>query len=332
MAPEISVVLPVRDAQSTVERAVRSILQQTLAEIELIVIDDGSTDRTTEIVAQISDHRLHVKRTKPRGVVAAANLGTQRAQAPIIARMDADDWAHPARLATQWDYLEQNNLDVVGCRVRIESTAGPLTDGMLRYQRWINEDTLTPKQIHALRFVELPLVNPSVLARRRYFEFGFKDNALPEDYDLMLRAAGQGMKFGKTPEVLLTWADSPGRLTRTHSRYSEEAFMECRRFHVLNGPLRGVSCVDLWGAGRTGKPWLRWLQNQNITVRKVIEVSERKKGQVIHGVPVIAPEILKPPDGTPMLVAVGTAGARALIDSFVSARSYQTGHDVWFVA
>ncbi len=330
--PEISVVLPVWNAECTIERAVCSILNQTFPTFELIVIDDGSADRTSEILAQMSDNRLQVVQTEHQGVAAAANLGTRLARGPIIARMDADDCAHPDRLACQLSYLKKHELDVVGSRIQIQTPTGLLTDGMARYERWINEDTVTPEQIQTLRFVEFPLVNPSILARRDYFRLSFRDNNLPEDYDLMLRAAHQGMRFGKTPEVLLTWHDTPFRLTRTDSRYSVESFMECRRFHFLNGPLCRVSMVDIWGAGPTGKLWLRWLKDRKITVRKLIDISERKLGQTIHGVPVMAPEQLGGPDGTPMIVAVGAAGARPIITKFVSELSYHIGADVWFVA
>ena len=332
MTPEISVVLPVWNAASTIERAVRSILDQTFGTFELIVVDDGSTDGTAEILGQMSDPRLQVVRTEHQGVAAAANLGTRQAAAAVIARMDADDFAYPDRLACQLAYLEKHELDVVGSRVQIQSATGRLTDGMARYEQWINEDTITAQQILALRFVEFPLVNPSILARRHYFLLSFAGNSFPEDYDLMLRAANRGMRFGKTPEVLLNWTDSPHRLTRTNWRYSADAFMNCRRFHLLHGPLLGVSTVDLWGAGQTGKPWLRWLNDSKIIVRKLIDVSQRRQGQTIHGVRVIAPDQISEPDGTPVIVAVGAAGARSVITEFLCERCYQIGSDVWFVA
>lgn len=332
MHPQISVVLPVWNAEDTVLRAVQSILNQTLSAVELIVVDDGSTDLTSQRLAEISSDNLLVCRTEHQGVAAAANLGLQRATAPLIARMDADDIAHPERLGRQLAFLHQHRLDAVGTRVQIESTNGPITDGMRRYEGWINEETVTTEQIHALRFVELPLVNPSILARRTYFEPGFSDNEFPEDYDLMLRAVHAGLKLGKTSEVLMTWVDSPGRLTRTHARYTDEAFMACRRFHLLRGPLSGVQTVDLWGAGQTGKSWLRWLQEQGIAVRQLIDVSVRKRGQTIHGVQVIAPESVREPDGNLMLVAVGADGARSQISEFVTDRGFHVGQDVWFVA
>ena len=161
---------------------------------------------------------------------------------------------------------------------------------------------------------------------------GFRDCDLPEDYDLMLRAAAQGMRFGKVDEVLLDWTDHPGRLTRTDSRYTPEAFMRCRQLHLLAGPLRDVSRVDLWGVGDTGKPWLRWLQAQNITVRRGYDINQRKVNEIIHGVCIAHPSEMPSADGTPLVIAVGAEDARKLILPEILSRGYVAGGDAWFVA
>ena len=330
--PQVSVVLPVYNAQRTIARAVRSILDQTLRDLELIVLDDGSTDGTVEAVRSIRDSRLRLIRAPHRGVARAANHATRLAGAPLVARMDADDFAYPTRLEKQLAWLERRQLDAVGCQVRIVDPSNQPARSMARYQRWINEETLHEEQIAALRFVEFPLVNPTLLARRSYFELGFRDNDLPEDYDLMLRAAACRVRFGKVDEVLLDWTDHPRRLTRTASGYSSAAFMRCRRLHLLDGPLQNVARVDLWGFGQTGKPWLRWLKAQQITVRRGYDVDRRKVNQTIHGVRILAPDDMPSADGTPLIVAVGADRARDMILPHVDSRGYVAGQDAWFVA
>ena len=330
--PEVSVVLPVFNGARTIARAVRSILDQTLREIELIVLDDGSTDETVAVVRKIRDPRLRLIECDHRRVAAAANAATELAAGPLIARMDADDFAYPLRLEKQLQLLHQQNLDVVGCQVRIIDESRHAAHSMNRYERWINEETLDGEQISALRFVELPLVNPTILARRSYYEMGFCENDLPEDYDLLLRAAAQGMRFGKVDEVLFDWTDHPDRLTRTDSRYTPAAFMRCRRLHLLDGPLRDISRVDLWGVGQTGKPWLRWLQARNIIVRRGYDVNERKVNESIHGVRIAHPMEMPTADGTPLVIAVGAENARKLILPHILSRGYVPGGDAWFVA
>ncbi len=330
--PEVSVVLPVFNGAGTIARAISSILEQTLREIELTVVDDGSTDETVAVVRKLRDPRLRLIQCAHLGVATAANTATEFAVAPVIARMDADDFSYPLRMEKQLQRLHEQDLDVVGCQVRILDESCQVAGSMHRYEHWINEETIGTRQILALRFVELPLVNPTILARRGYFEMGFCDSDLPEDYDLMLRAASQGMRFGKVEEVLLDWTDHPGRLTRTDSRYTFEAFTRCRQLHLLAGPLREVDCVDLWGVGQTGKPWLRWLQAQDIAVRRGYDIDRRKANETIHGVRIAHPSEMPSADGVPLLVAVGAKDARKVILPQILSRGYVSGDDAWFVA
>ena len=158
--PLVSVVMPVFNAIDTVERAARSILAQTLQDIELIVVDDGSTDGSGEIIERIGDPRTRIIRTPHLGVASAANTGTKLARAGLIARMDADDYAYPERIRLQLEFLESSGHDVVGCHVRILDDGGMVVPSLRRYQSWVNEETESSQQIHALRFVEFPLGQP----------------------------------------------------------------------------------------------------------------------------------------------------------------------------
>lgn len=330
--PSVSVVMPVYNAENTVAAAIRSILNQTLSDIQLIVVDDGSTDNSANIVADIKDDRLTLIRENHRGVSRTANAGLKHTTAEFVARMDADDFAEPDRLRLQMQLLKEQNLDVVGCQIRITKPSGQSVPSMSRYERWINHETLSNEEIMALRFVEFPLVNPTIMARQKYFELQFANNGFPEDYDLMLKAASQQMTFGKVEAQLLTWTDGEHRLTRTNARYSDAAFMACRRHYFYHEILKCVDTVDLWGSGKTGKQWFRWLREMGLNVRRIIEVHPRKVGTVLHGVPVIHCDQMPNSDGTLMVSAVGAMGARDMIAKHAAERGYQSGRDLWFVA
>ena len=103
MAPPVTILLPVRDGAAFLAAAVRSIQAQTLAEFELLAVDDGSTDATQAILTGFAaeDPRVRVLRQPAMGLVAALNRGLAEARAPLVARMDADDLARPDRLARQ---------------------------------------------------------------------------------------------------------------------------------------------------------------------------------------------------------------------------------------
>jgi len=96
--------------------------------------------------------------------------------------------------------------------------------------------------------------------------------------------------------------------------------------------LANVETVDLWGAGQTGKPWLRWLQSAGVSVRRIFEVSPRKIGHRIHGSPVIDYQEMPPADTVPLIIAVGADGARKMIEDHIVERGYVSGVNAWFVA
>jgi glycosyltransferase involved in cell wall biosynthesis len=329
--PSVSVILPAWNSERTIRRAVDSILRQSVRELELVVVDDGSTDGTVAVATAGGDARVRVLSGDHAGVAAAMNRGVAAARAPLIARMDADDFAHPRRIERQLDHLHSQRLDVVGGLVRIIDAEGRPVPSLERYETWVN-GCRDHESIAAHRFVESPLVNPTVLARRAVFEPGCRAGDFPEDYDLWLRVIAAGFRCGKVNEVVLDWTDGPDRLTRSSDRYSFAAFDRCRREHLLNGPLREAATVNLWGAGQTGKPWLRWLHSADKHVGFVVDVAPNKIGKRIHGVPVIDAGDLPQAGGAPLLIAVGATGARELIAPVLTANGYVSGKDAWFVA
>ncbi len=131
MAPSVSVLIGIYNNASTLERAAASILGQTLKDLELILIDDGSTDdseaKARELAA--SDARVHVL-TMPRnvGISASLNDGLRLAQAPLVAIQDADDFSAPERLARQQEVLHADpEVAVVGCRMwEVDEQCRPL--------------------------------------------------------------------------------------------------------------------------------------------------------------------------------------------------------------
>jgi glycosyltransferase involved in cell wall biosynthesis len=109
-APRVSVVVPAHDAELFLERAIASALSQSLGDIEVWVIDDGSEDRTAEVADRLaSDRRVRLVSRPHRGASAARNEGVRRSRSPYIAFLDADDeWIDPDKLAAQVGLFEAN--------------------------------------------------------------------------------------------------------------------------------------------------------------------------------------------------------------------------------
>src|SRR6185503_10317438 len=99
MTPAVSVVMSVHDGAPWIADAVGSVLGQTLTDLELIVVDDGSTDATPELLAAVSDPRLRVETRGRAGLTRSLNHALSLARAPLVARLDADDVSPSDRLA-----------------------------------------------------------------------------------------------------------------------------------------------------------------------------------------------------------------------------------------
>ena len=183
--PAVSVLMSVHNGAPFVSDAVASVLDQTDPDLELVVIDDGSTDDTPDRLARVDDPRLRLYRQARTGLTRALNRALAAARAALIARLDADDVALPERLARQRAFLTAHpDVGLLGTAAREEGAAGspgrvvrpPADDAGLR---------------RALIRTN-PFVHSSVMARRDLLvRVGGYDETLEvaQDYDLWMRLA-----------------------------------------------------------------------------------------------------------------------------------------------
>lgn len=325
--------MPVRDAAATLDAAVRSVVQQTDHDWELVAIDDGSTDGSRAILERWArcDSRIRVLAQPPLGIVAALEAGLRAARAPLIARLDADDVCHPERLARQRAHLDTRpDVGVVGCRV-VFGGDRQRQAGYARYVDWTNA-LLDHEAIALNRFVESPLVHPSVVFRRAVVERagGYREGQFPEDYELWLRWLEAGVRVEKVDAALLTWNDAPARLSRRDARYAPEAFFAVKAPYLARW-LAACNChhpeVVVWGAGPRTRRRVRRLIEHGIRIAAYVDIDPRKVGRRLDGRPVLAPADL-PPAGRCFVVAcVAAHGAREAIEAALRAAGYRAGAD-----
>jgi glycosyltransferase involved in cell wall biosynthesis len=337
VTPRVSVLLPVRDARETLDECLASLASQSLAEHEVIAVDDGSADGSLERLREAAraDARVRVTSGPDRGLVAALNHALAQARAPLLARMDADDVAHPDRLLLQARRLDaEPELTVLGSRVRLVGSPGTGNEGMRAYVEWQNR-LLAPEAIARELFVESPLVHPSVTMRADALRAlgGYRETGGPEDYDLWLRASAAGWRLAKLPDVLLDWRDGARRLTRTDPRYHADRFRAAKLDALAAGLLAGPRRVVVWGAGPIGKAWSRDLQARGHAVAAFVDVDPDKLGQRIHGAPVVGvAEVPRLERGSVHLGAVGSADARERIRAEAARLGLAEGRDFVAVA
>lgn len=327
--------MPARDAGRTVRAAAVSILRQTVRDLTLVAVDDGSRDATPEALERLAarDRRVLVVPGLGQGIARALERGLSRCDAEVVARMDADDVAHPRRLERQLALLASDaSLQAVGSRVRLFPRRA-VAPGMRRYAEWLN-GLVTPDLVERDLYVESPVAHPAAAIRREALERvgGWRDGDFPEDYDLWLRLAGRGDRLSNAPEVLLDWRESPGRLTRVDPRYAIEKHLALKARHLAAGPLAARREVALWGAGETGRALARALGREGVAVALFVEVDPRKIGRRVLGAEVVSFEEVERARGLPLLVAVGAPGARDLIRAELGRRGFEEVRDFRCVA
>ncbi len=332
--PTVSILLPARDAEATVEAAVKSLLVQTFADFELLAVDDGSKDGTRAVLQRLAtgEPRLRVFSTPGAGLVGALAMAMTAARGRYVARMDADDESLPKRLERSVAALEADPaLAGVGTGVEIFREDRPPSPNLLAYGAWLSSLT-TPERLFHERLVESPLCHPSVTLKRSALEAvgGWRDGDFPEDWELWLRLLEAGHRLVCLPEVLHRWRDSESRLTRKDARYGLDRHLALKA-EAIARRFQKVS-LTFWGAGEVGLKLSRLVRAKGVAVVRFVELHPRKVGRRLEGVPVIRPEELGPPGVGHLLAAVGAKGARAQIRAWLVERKWTEGVDFTCVA
>ncbi len=187
--PRVSVLIGCWNNASTLRAAAQSILTQTLSDLELVIVDDGSTDGTAQIAADLAaaDSRVRYLPLAHMGISRSLNEGLRAARADVVAFQDADDWSEPARLERQLAVLDRRpEVVVVGCRMREVDGAGGKLAPRTSFAAGDVNDAL-------MRFNPIP--NSCAMVRRAAVldAGGFDPRYLyAMDYDLWLRLAERG--------------------------------------------------------------------------------------------------------------------------------------------
>lgn len=287
MRPKVSVVLPAYNAERTIERALASVRGQNYPSMELLVVDDASTDLTCRTVERSStgDVRLFRHDTN-RGAAAARNTALFVARGEYVAFLDADDLWLPGKLASQVEQLNRNpRMSLVTCDCLILDESG-LPRKRTHAQHRPVSGANAWKALLAANFIP----TPTVLARRdALLAAGGFDSALPvaEDLDLWIRMGVAG-EIGVLPEVFVHVYERPGSLMNQYAGLEEQVLFSIldrhfaeQRARLTAGEIRfirgqrffkvgakhfdhkqyGASCRPFWRSALSGYRPIRSLVN-----------------------------------------------------------------------
>jgi len=225
-SPPLSVVMPVYNAGAVVREAIESILKQTFGDFEFIVVDDGSTDDSAEILREYAsrDDRIRLYTQENHGLIASLNRYCRLANGRYIARMDADDISLPTRLEKQFRFLEDHpEIGVLGTWIQdidergIPGTAWPVPSD--------------PAVIQWFLMFGNCIAHASVMMRREVLERAgyYRPNALHvEDYDLWIRVS-EFTSVAILPEVLLYYRLLPQSVSGRNRELQNQHTLQLRR-------------------------------------------------------------------------------------------------------
>lgn len=197
----ISVVMPVYNAEKYLDEAIQSILTQTYNNFEFIIINDGSTDKSLEIIEKYKnqDERIILISRENKGLIYSLNEGIKKSKGKYIARMDADDISLPERFQKQISLLEKENGDICGCHWIVVNESGKIIE--------CSSVPLTHSSFILYLSYSVPFAHGSVMIRKTFFQdlgilYGCGEAKYAEDYELWLKLYDLGAKFVNVNEFL----------------------------------------------------------------------------------------------------------------------------------
>ena len=291
---KVSVVIPAYNAAETIADTLESLLDQTYTDWEAIVVDDGSTDRTVEVVSEYiqRDKRISIFSQENQGLSGARNSGVRLAQYDWLLFLDSDDWILPSYLQRMTDAIRSDpSLDVVYC-----GWAYALPDGELVFPQLpcLTGDLFIPFSQYCVSVVHTFLVPRSLVLALGPFNTTMRSC---EDWSLWQRIARTGARFGAVTEILAAYRTRPDSLSRNGQRLLKDGTYTLVQGHRPDPqvqpphPLYGdgapeedlVKCkFDLLcacagyliGGGKDAKPLLEQLQGETCSVLQPEEVAQ----------------------------------------------------------
>jgi len=231
VSPKVAVLMCCHNSQSYIRESIESILDQTYSDFEFIIVENGSTDRTWEIINSYDDPRIKTFKTDLVQLVFNLNYGLLQTRAEFIARMDSDDISSPRRLERQIAYLDAHpEVAVLGTAFKLFGDG--ITDRVVSVP-------VSDKHIRRRLPFVFSICHPTVVFRKTVIlkHGGYLGGTHCEDLDLWLRVSrDKAVKFANLDESLLEYRISPSQVKGSVEGYAGVAGILCKEAIVQKSP------------------------------------------------------------------------------------------------
>ncbi|WP_026755401.1 glycosyltransferase family 2 protein [Sediminibacter sp. Hel_I_10] len=284
--PLISILVPFKNTERFLAQCLDSILAQSYANWELLIVDDHSTDMSYNIVANYAekDKRIKLFKNENSGIIAALRTAYQNSHGQFITRMDSDDYMHPEKLKLMLKDLQNYGRQHIALGLVSYFSETRLGNGYKAYEDWLNQLSIGGNNYSQI-YKECVIPSPCWMVHRDDFEIcrAFQPNTYPEDYDLAFRFYKYGLKCIPSENVLHYWRDHTNRASRTHEHYAENNFIDLKINYFLELDHDANRPLTLWGAGHKGKTIAKLLKSKNIPFTWLCD-NPKKIGKHIYDV------------------------------------------------
>lgn len=316
--PQISVLMPVYNGEKFVKKTIDSILNQSYTDFEFIIVNDGSTDGTKQVLENCKDDRIKIFHLEEnRGVGFASNFAVEKANCKYIARIDSDDIYHKDKLMLQKEFLDSNQ-DIALVKTLVEYFGDEKIKQTERYNSIKNilekdkNSAISSEDISKQLYWHICVPNTSIMVRAEVMkEFGYDDLRYGEDYSLFYKMNVKGYKMGTVNKKLVNVRVSSESITAKNKEVLYENVFHIKKEIIEKLFEKGK--VYLWGAGSFGILVKAILATHDLTVEGFIDSDTSKHGNKIDGLEVISPEILDKKEKI-KIITTSQPGRNSIID------------------
>lgn len=331
--PLVSIIMAVKDTEPYLPDCLDSIIAQTYENWELIAVNDHSSDRTPEILAEYAkaDSRIRVFQSDRPRLIPTLQVGYAQARGTLINRMDSDDKMPDDKLEVlvkEWQKYGNGHIIAGGTKHFVDT--GEVGDGFIQYENWLNQVAKNNTHYQEI-YRECVIPSHCWIIHKEDFDAAgaFDPIVYPEDYDLCFRFYRLGLKVLGIDKILHYWRDRSERISRTWEEYEDNRYfdLKLRYFYELDRD-RSRPLV-LWGAGKNGKDMARLLQSYQDSFHWVCD-NVRKIGKDIYSVRMKHFDNIASLDKPQIIVVVSSPEGKEDITRQLEQWDKQPVRDYWF--
>jgi len=330
--PLISILTPFKNTQVFLAECLDSICNQSYLNWELIIVDDGSTDASNDLVAKYAktDERIKLFNNDGEGIIDALRLAFKHSQGDYITRMDSDDIMHEDKLNIMLNQLLDFGKQHVAVGLVQYFSADGISNGYARYESWLNDLTRTGRNFSEI-YKECVIPSPCWMIHRVDFiaSNAFNPNRYPEDYDLTFRFYKQGFKCIPCNDVIHQWRDYSTRTSITHEHYAQNYFLDIKLHYFLDLDYDVKRPLTIWGAGTKGKTIAKALVEKHIPFYWICD-NQKKIGKHIYDQKLLNFNYLQQIKNPQCIVTVANEGAQDEIRQYFIQNNMKSMTDYFF--